>query len=184
MKKIGSGKPGVSVFNANVVNNIENEKVFQGVAFSIAKRFDLVGGATANILIDLTGITTGRVVFFPVKFKAFGAGPVNIDLYRDPVSADDGTIWEYMNRDDNSANLSKTVVRFNPTVSDPGDKTPVEFAVFSDGVAAVAVAGGESKDNLVFNAVIGKKYLFKVTNIEAGADAFVHYASDYFEIEQ
>jgi hypothetical protein len=58
-----------------------------------------------------------------------------------------------------------------------------EFEIFSDGVAAVAVLGGEINEEFVFNARKDGKYMLRLTNIEANV-ARVVAAFNWCELSQ
>lgn len=162
---IGNGPP-ISKFGAVPVVALANEKVLQGVTFSWAKRFTLAGLATANIVIDTSNVDVEKlVVVLPLSFQAIGGGPIFIDLHVDVDSDEDGTKWDGVNRNNVIGGDPQTVVRLNPTLNDPGVKTPSEFMIPSDGIAAVATVGGQTRDDLVFNA-LKTKYMLKVMNQE------------------
>lgn len=157
-------------FAAITTVDINSQKVFKDVAFSWSKRFTVGASATVDIVIDPTGIAADRVaVVLPVAFTAFGAGPLNIDLYFGTDSDEDGTLWDGGNRDNTSATAPKATVRLNPTVNSVGVKTPFEFMVPSDGVPAVSSFGGQAKDDLIFIARKDGKYMFRIVNTEANA---------------
>ena len=170
-----------SVFGVVTSIDIAEEKVFEGKTFSIAKRHTLALSSTNDIVIDPTACNCDYLVFQPVAFKAFGAGPVNIDMYIGTDADEDGTVCGSINRDNTSATTSPVVVRLNPTINDVGTKLPVEFTIFSNGTAAVAVAGGESREGLVFNARQDAKYMFRVINTEANP-AFFHVSMTWYEV--
>ena len=178
---IGNGQAGQSKFNAIVTNAIENEKVFEEIMFSIAKRLAIGSEAVNDIVIDPTGCGCDFLVFLPAIFKAFGAGPVNIDMYVGTDADDDGTLWESINRDNASINTADVIVRLNPTINSDGTKLPVEFVILSDGTAATAIAGGESKEGQIFVARKDVKYMFRLTNTEAVA-ATGHVSLNWFEV--
>lgn len=172
---------GQSVFGAHTAIDIAEEKVFEGYTFSISKRLTLALSSTNDIVFDTTGCNCDYLVVQPVSFKAYGAGPINIDMYFGTNTDEDGTVWESINRDNTSLNTSGLVARLNPTINDVGTKLPVEFAVFSDGVAAVASVGGETREGLVFNARTDGKYMFRVINTEANP-AFFTFAATWYEV--
>lgn len=161
--------------------DIAEDRVLLGKTFSIAKRHTLALSSTNDIVIDPTSCSCDYLIFQPVAFKAFGAGPINIDMYFGVNSDEDGTLWQSINRDNTSANTSPVVVRLNPTINDPGTKLPVEFTVFSNGTAAVATAGGETREGLIFNARQDGKYMFRVINTEANP-AFFHISATWYEV--
>jgi len=156
----------LSKFGALVNISIENEKVFHEILFSVSKRLTFAGLAIHDIVIDPLACTCDNLVFLPAVFKAFGAGPIEIDMYFGVTTDSDGTEWGSINRDNTSSNTADVVVKLDPTVTDVGIKLPVEFSIFSDGIAAVSLAGGESKEGLVFNARKDGKYMFRFTNTE------------------
>lgn len=170
-----------SIFGSIETIDIAEEKVFQSKTFSIAKRHTLTASSTNDIVIDTTGCSCDYLVFQPVAFKAYGAGPVNIDMYFGVDADEDGTLWGSVNRDNVSAETSPVDIRLNPTINDVGTKLPVEFVIFSNGTAAVAVAGGESREGLIFVARQDGKYMFRVINTEANP-AFFHVSATWYEV--
>lgn len=170
-----------SQFGALVGVDIAEQKIFEGKTFSVAKRETLALSSTNNIVIDTSAVTSDFLVFLPVVFKAFGAGPINVDLYFGTDADEDGTIWQSTNRDNTSSNTSSVVVRYNPTINNDGTKLPPEFTIFSNGTAAVAEAGGETREGLVFNARKDGKYMFRVVNTEANP-AFFHMSATWYEV--
>lgn len=183
---IGNGKLGKSKFNAFVIDDIANQKVFDEITFSLSKRLTIpssaVGGGILDIVVDPSEVDCDKLVFLPVSIKAFGAGPVFIDLYIGTQSSDDGTLLTTGNRDNESSNTAKLIWRLNPTISNIGVKTPFEFSVFSDGIAAVSTIGGETREGQIFNAVKNQKYTFRFMNQEA-SQAYGHIASTWFEFK-
>lgn len=115
---IGSG-PKASVSNAYITFDAIEQKVFEEVVFSIQKRLTIGSSATVNIVFDPTGCRgfIRYMPFLPVTFKAYGAGPITVDLYRDPTYSA-GTDLEPHNRDFTSSNASKSVWTVGSTISD------------------------------------------------------------------
>jgi hypothetical protein len=161
--------------------DVANAKVFDGVAFSVSKRLSIGNSSVNYITIDGRACNCDRLVFLPAAFKAFGAGPVEVDFFFGTDADEDGTVWESVNRDNESSNVSPLVTRLNPTINNLGALLPVEFIILSDGNAAVAVAGAESKEGQLFLARQDGKYMFRITNLEASA-AWGHFAMNWFEI--
>ena len=155
-------------FGAITTVDINSQKVFRDAAFSWSKRFTIGASGAVNIIIDPQAIAPKIGVVLPVSFSAFGAGPINIDLYFGSVfTAATGTIWTGGNRDNRSSTTPNTIVTFDPTVTDDGAKTPFEFMVPSDGVPAIASFGGQTKDDLIFIPRLDGKYMFRLINTEA-----------------
>lgn len=185
MKPLGNA-PNIAAFGfkygASVTVDINSEKVFKGVAFSWSKRFDIAASDTVYIVVDPTLMAANETpVVLPVSFTAFGAGPINIDLYVGTTfTAATGTVWEGGNRDHNIVTAPKPIVTFDPTITLEGIKTPFEFMVPSDGVPAVASFGGQAKDDLIFIARKDAKYAFKLINTEAN-EANCLFAMTIFE---
>lgn len=175
-------------FGAVTTVDINSQKVFRDVAFSWSKRFVIpssaVGGGVIDIVVDPTGVAAGvTLVVLPVSFTAFGAGPVNIDFYFGTIADADGTPFPSGNRDNRSDTTSNVIVQSNPTINDPGVKTPFEFMIPSDGVPAVASFGGQTKDDLIFIARCDGKYMFRLTNTEANPASCVFAMTVFQAIE-
>jgi len=171
----------VSKFDAMIVEDIENDKIFDGLVFSVSKRLSIALSSTNDIVIDPTACTCTDLVFLPIVFKAYGAGPINIDMYVGVNSDADGTLWASGNRDNKSSITADLTVRLNPTINSVGVKLPFEFVILSNGTAAVATAGGESKEALIFLPRKDVKYMFRIVNTEAN-DAAGHVSINWFEV--
>jgi len=183
---IGNGNifsDSVSPFGAVISLSIENSKVFEGVCYSLSRRLSIGGSAVVDIVFDPSASTDKNfIVFLPVTFKAYGAGPINIDLYVNPTYTG-GAAMPFSNRDFTSQAASDVVWTLNPTVSDAGTLTPFQFIILSNGTAAVASAGGEASENQVTNIDISKKYMFRLTNTEAAAVTGASIAATWFEVK-
>lgn len=173
MKICGEGSQitnAVSPNGAIIKEDLENYIVQLGYAFSISKRIVIpAGGApigtnVLRIAVDLTVCDCNQLIFLPIFFKAFGAGPIFIDVYQDPEYTD-GTPIPIGNRNFASQNTPDVIWLLSPTMSSDGVKLPFEFSIESDGTAAVTTTGGDSKEDLVF-VPDRKKYLFILANQE------------------
>ena len=161
----------VDIFNALVIENC---------VFGISKRFDIPLSGTVDIVIDPSAFDRKRLLFLPVTFRAFGAGPIHIDIYFG-TEYSGGTEIESINRDLTSSTEAKVKIYLDPTIIEAGTKLPTEFVILSDGVAAVSNIGGETKEDLIFNGRTDGNYLFRLTNQEASAaQGFI--ASNWAEI--
>ena len=176
---IGILKQSVSQFGAQTTIDIINKNVFDEIVFSISKRLLIGASGVIDIVFDPTACTCAKLPFLPVALKFFGAGPIFIDLYINPIYTV-GTPILAINRDFTSSNTSKTIWLINPTISNLGFLSPAEFIVLSNGTSANAAAGGESKESQLSNIDITKKYLFRMTNQEA-KQAQGHIASTWSE---
>lgn len=168
MKIIGNA-PGIGNFEFNAITTVDinSQKVFRDVSFAWSKRFALTGNGFANIIIDPTAIPDSKIlVFLPITFSAVGAGPIFIDTYAGTDADDDGILWDGSNRDNRSSTTPDMIVRLNPNINSDGVKLPSEFMVPSDGTAAVASFGGQSKDDLIIIGRTDLKYMFRVMNQE------------------
>lgn len=156
---------------AIITESFVNNKVFQGSVFGISKRLNIAAGTNSNIVIDPTyysGQTDKFVVFLPVKFECFGAGPIEIDLYFNANTNDStGTEWIAANRDNTNTNGSNIVIRHDPTIFDSGIKLGPEWSVLSNGTAATAVAGGSATSDLPFILRLEGKYMFRLKNTDS-----------------
>ena len=140
------------IITENVINNL----VFEHVVFGVSKRFTLGNAETKYIIIDPDNFTGQNLLVLPVFFKSFGAGPINIDLHINPSFTPE-TEWIGMDRNNVEPVTPKIKIYYNTTVTDEGTKMPPEWCIFSNGVAAVAEAGGEVKDDFIFNADFNNK---------------------------
>lgn len=172
-------------FAAVTVVDINNQKVFRGVTFGLARRFSIAKTDSIDIVIDPQAIPEEKsFVLLPFVFSAIGGGPVNIDIYFGTTSSEDGTLWETINRDTTSPNTADTTVRFNPTISDPGTKLALEYQIQSNGTAAVAAIGGAVKEDFILRLRKDGKYLIRATNIDTVDDVQCTVASDFFEVAE
>lgn len=147
----------------------------RGLVYSVSKRLILGASATVDVIFDPRAFTGNKLIFFPVVFKAFGAGPVFVDLYFGAeYTVGTGTEVLSINRDGEVSTPAQLKVYLAPTITNAGVKLPVEFAVYSNGIAATAVAGDESSIRAIFKANTSGAYMFRLVNQEAkAADALV-----------
>lgn len=168
-------------YGGHTVVDMANQKVFRGVAWSWTRRFSIGASGVYNICIDPTGIDPGKTsIVLPTSFIAFGAGPINVDLYFGTAYSG-GTAWPGANRDNRITTTPKTVVYGGAAVTTPGVKTPFEFMIPSDGVPATASLGGQAKDDLIFIARNDGIYRWELTNTEANVASCV-FAMTLFEV--
>jgi hypothetical protein len=162
----------------------EYAAIYKSKVFSISKRFTAPSGGSSpvDIIVDPTGVSGDKqLIFLPLAFKAIGGGPVTIDIYFGGDIDDDGDVWDAMDRNTPAAVVPETVVRFGATVNTTGAKLPIEFMIASDGVAAVATIGGDTKDDLPFISRKDGKYLIRLNNIDS-TDALCAFSASFFEI--
>jgi hypothetical protein len=170
-------------FGALTTVDINSQKVFQGVSFGATKRFSVGSSAVVDIVFDPTAVTSEYLVLLPISFKAFGAGPINIDVYFGGTYGNDGTLIPCYNRDNNSVTMCNSVLRLAPTITTVGTKLPIEFTIFSDGIPATATLGGEVNGDFVTLLRKDGKYLIRLTNTEANA-AVAWMGLNWFEVDQ
>ena len=172
-EQIGPGREGTSektvntVFGYLVTNAIENEKVFQDVAFGASKRVNIPSSGTVDIVFDPTSVATDFLVLLPISIRAFGAGPVNVDLYFGGTYGDDGTDVICFNRDNTSSTDCQAEIQVDPTITTTGVKLAPEFVIFSNGTPATVALGGEVRQDFVTNLRKDGKYLIRLTNQES-----------------
>lgn len=170
-------------YGAKTMVNIRNAKVFEGVSFSWSKRFTIGNSDTVDIVIDPMGVTEGVTpVVLPISFTAYGAGPVNIDMYYGVTESGDGTEWVGGNRLNASTNTPGTKVYFDPTVTDTGTKLPFEFMIPSNGTAATAKAGGQVGEDIIYVPATMGKYLFRLSNTDTVDDALCVFSMTLYEV--
>jgi hypothetical protein len=167
------------------VTKIENQKVFQGVVFGWSKRFVIAKSGSVDIIIDPTAIPEEKdFIILPIKFQGALAGPINVDIYFGATADNDGTEWEGINRDALSLNTPATIVRFEPTVSDPGTKIPLEYQIPSNGTAAVTSVAGAVEEDFISRLRTDGKYLIRLTNLDTVNAAQCQFSTDIFEVEE
>jgi len=173
-------------FGAIKTVELPNAKVFEDVFFALGKRFSIPASGTYNIVVDPTALDgSGKtLVVQPIVFKAVGAGPVFGDIYFGTTAANDGTLCQPKSRDHTTGTSSQTIVRMAPTISADGTKLEdSEFMIASDGVAATASVGGESRSTNIVKARTDGKYMFRLVNQDGTAAAKCLLALDFFEVE-
>lgn len=178
---IGTGIFG-SAYLADAVNvrAEANKRVFDDQVFSLSKRFTVVSSGVVDIVFDPLA-HTGLITFLPVAFISGVGGPILIDLYLGTDAEDDGTSLSCINRNNASAVVCDMVVRLNPTVNTPGTLGP-EFLLPSDGQGATSKAGGEVREDLVFNVNTAIKYMFRLTNTDTVNDTIMSVSASWFEL--
>jgi len=181
---IGSGKTGAYGLGAIVSETLANNLIFtKECVFSISKRFTIGASATVNIVIDPLALNVADRLFIvlPIALTAFGAGPIDVDLYFGTDSDEDGTLFQSINRNNESSKTAEAVVRLNPTINSDGLKLPSEFQIFSNGIPATASLGGSVTEDFLFNGRKDGKYMLRLINREANS-AFGIFAMNWFEI--
>ncbi len=164
--------------------DINSEKVFKGLAFGTSKRISFPATpGLVSITFDSQAVTKDKVVLLPMSFKAFGAGPVNIDIYFGGTYGDDGTLIDVFNRDNESANTPKSILRLNPTITTKGLKLPPEFVIFSNGTPAVTSIGGEVIGDFISLLRKDGKYLIELSN-QDNTIANGWFGLDFFEVNK
>lgn len=154
-------------FGAQTTVDITSEKVFRDMSFAWSKRFALAGLGSADIVIDPTNIPEGKTfVILPIAFVAVGAGPIFIDTYAGTDADNDGTLWAGANRDNRSSTTPDTIIRLNPNINNVGMLLPSELMIPSNGQAAVASFGGQSKNDQIIVGRTDIKYMFRFSNQE------------------
>ena len=180
--RVGAGK---AIFDYGAITTIDinSQKVFDGVAFSVAKRVTYPQDNTpVYILFDPRLTTSDSVVLLPMIFNAYGSGPIHIDIFANPtVTAETGDNIPCFNRENNISEGCKSVITLNPTITDTGTKLAPEFIVMSNGTPAVANIGGEAVDSFV--TVLNKStvYLIRASNQSTTDDALGWFGFNFFE---
>jgi hypothetical protein len=160
--------------------DVYNYYVHQGKAFAVTKRFTVsASGGVLDIVLDPTSCSCDNLEFLPSVYKAT-AGPVYVDFYAGTNADADGTVLSSLNRNLTSSNTSDVIFRANPTINNTGTKG-AEFLVPSDGNAAVASAGGESKEDTITVFGTSVKYMVRIINNDATNDAIVHVTFNWIE---
>lgn len=176
---IGNSSP-ISPFGAIPSVSLANQKVTEGVAFSLRKRFSVLTGATLNIVLDAAAFTRKNLVLLPISFTGFG-GPWDINIYDGITDNDDGTPLHPFNRNFIAGGTSQVVFRQNPTGINKGAIVPIELFVPSNGTPAVSSSGSETGDPLVSVLDQSKKVLIECINNDS-ATSILNIKADFFEV--
>lgn len=110
MDKIGNG---------NGVANRNQEAIDRGCLFTMSDYFTFGADETKRFLLDPTVCTCRKVSIKELIFSAT-VGPMKIEFFANTQAADNGTAYSLFNRNIKSANIAKTVLRLNPTVTANG----------------------------------------------------------------
>jgi len=162
-----SGRSAMFKFGAVTTVDINSEKVFEEIAFGIARRFNISASGDYWIILDTTGVSLEKeIVVLPIGITGFGAGPIHIDFHRNVVFSG-GTEVTAINRYHASTNTAETVFTQGVTVSDEGIASHTQWLLPSDGVPATSILGGQAKDDLIFVPDKNYNYGLKFTNTEA-----------------
>lgn len=144
---------------------ITSHRVMRGECFTIGKRITVPASGTAYIALDLSSVPVDKkIVVLPLSLNGIG-GRVNIDFNVDPVFNTDGTILNGICRNIEKNNISDTIIRLNPTVTDEGN-TGIEFLLPADGVGA-NISSSSLDTSLPILLDKSKKYLLKLHNQDA-----------------
>lgn len=177
---IGNGSPR-SPFGAIPSLTLANAKVFDGIAFSVRKRFDILKTASIDIVFDPTAFTGKNLVILPFSLDAI-AGPIQVDIYSGVTANSDGTPIPIVNRDFVNGPDPATVAQLDPTgVVLPAPPVPLEYLVPSDGLG-VSTSSATSGEPLVANFDPTEKALMRLTNTDTVSDAVVGLKFDFFEV--
>ena len=161
--------------------SISNHKVFESEVFTLSRRLTIPGSSTVNVVFDLTGATGAFVVNLPLRFKAYGGGPLEIDLYKDVVyTGGTGTVLPTVSRDEVVSPTAGTVVIEDPTITDPGVVTPLQYVLYSAAGLGVAndIAGLDSSELFFVNSLNVKRFEIRNTSAE---DALFHIRVSFAE---
>jgi hypothetical protein len=172
----------ISPFGAIYKEDIENKAVFDEKLFSISKRLTIGSSDTVYILIDPTAVTKENLIFIPPIFEAFGAGPIEIDIFQNPTYTG-GTVITGGNRNLASSNTPELIFKLNPSITDPGTQLPFEFIIQSKSSSTPVTTsiGGSTKEDLIFIPNKANEYLFRLLNTEAAACDGAHAAFNWIE---
>lgn len=176
---IGNGDP-ISPFGAIPVISIINDKVMEGITYSIRKRFTIVASGVLNLIFDPTAFTGKNIVTLPIGFDSLG-GPINVDIFPGALANDDGTMIMPFNRDFLKGS-PQSIFREAPTGIDITGVDPIEIFLPSDGTGAAGSSGSSSEDPLVSNIDFAVKYLLRFTNTDGSSSCTVGIKFDFFEV--
>jgi hypothetical protein len=165
----------------NVSESLFNALALASKIFGVAKRTIIPSLGSTYLYFDPTAYTGEELILLPLEFEAFGAGPIEIDLYQDPTVTPTGAITP-INRDLTNTDPCQIAVSLQTSVTAEGTQLPPEWTIFSDGVAAVAVAGGSFKESIIIKVDTTKTYLLKLTNTDTVDPANVQISMNWAEL--
>lgn len=184
---IGNGTTGASKIGAIAVEDIGNNLIFtKECVFSNSKRFTINGSAGADvwIVLDSSALNVaGRfLILEPVFLQAFGSGPIEVDLFAGTVyTAETGTIWDGFNRNTESEKEGEAFFVLNPTITNDGVQQGPEFEIPSNGIPAVASAGGQANGRRIINLRKDINWALRFRNTETDSARGLFSAS-WFEL--
>lgn len=177
---IGNGSPR-SPFGAIPSVTLANAKVFEGIAFSMRKRFSIPKTTFIDIVLDSTAFTGKNLVILPFSFDAI-AGPILIDIYSGVTANSDGVPIPIFNRDFKNGPAPATIAQLNPTgVVLPVPAVPIEYLITSDGVGS-NTSSATTDEGIVANFDFTKKASMRLTNTDTVSGATVSIKFDFFEV--
>lgn len=175
----------ISPSGAVYISAFENELIRQGIVFGFSKRLTIPGGGDVKILFDPTPYAGDYILLLPPFIKTFGAGPIFIDVYKEPEFSV-GTVIESINFNFNSSNTADMVIKQDPTISDMGTKAPNEYATYSalegGGAHTTQVGGEAAAGDLIFDLDITKPFMYVLSNQDATNAALATFVTDWAEI--
>lgn len=181
----GLFKNSVSSSGAIYISAFENKLIQEGKIFGFSKRLVIPGNGKVDITIDPTAVTTNFALLLPPLIKAFGAGPIHIDIFTNPVYTG-GTTIESINFNKNSSNTSGMVILLNPVVTDDGEQQPNQYTIFSSqtgGGAHTTQTGGEaSMGDLIYDLNLDDVVMFRLSNQDTTNAAQGTFVTDWAEI--
>ena len=160
------------------------ECFLRGTAFSYIDYLSYSSDETKDFVVDPTAFVNppggyNRVMAEVPIFNAT-AGPVTVKVFGDVQASDDGVLIPLYNRDGRSSKpVSDTIIRLNPTISNPGINF-ANYLVPATGVSPATGSNAAVQDILPYNLRLDQKYLFRVTNTN-GNGVLVGVSSTLYE---
>lgn len=170
----------LSMFDALIVISIQNQKVMEGITFSVRKRFVFDAEEVIELVFDPSAFTGTTIVIMPLSFDAFG-GPIHLDVIPGVTADADGAPIPIFNRNFQGPAV-ETVLRQAPSNIVDGAEPPREILIPSDGAGVAGATGASSADTLVINFDPTKKLLFRFTNTKTTGGAKLGLKFDFFEL--
>jgi len=182
----GNGETGINKFGSTVTLDTFNNRVFNHQVFGLSKRFTIPANGVVDIVIDPTEKGTfpkNTFVMLPLSINTSGAGPVEVDIYAGTDSDQDGTLWDSTDRNFDTPLTAHTTIRFNPTISTIGTKSPTEYCIYSvAGQGNTADVGGSVKTDLITVPRKDIRYTIQLTNTDSSNEARGVFTFDWFEV--
>lgn len=166
--------------DALISTTYEDDYTARGLKYVIANTFTITAGATANFLLDLSGMPAGKTVFSLPLTILSSAEEVQIRIYEGTDYAG-GTVATCYNSNRMATDTYDFMITTGATGTDKGTLFKNYVAYGSSGFfGSTATGKGYGSSATILNPT--KKYLLELENMGAG-DTNVSYIANLFQVD-